>query len=105
MQRQLSPLPTLTSGVVWSAQPAQGTLTANSIVSKDASILDGMGAYGDGCDSKKITVNMGNGACDGKTVKVTIEDGFLSSVSVTANGNQGYIGADLVIQFTKCDIK
>lgn len=105
VNRQMSPVPTLTDGVLWAAQPVQGTLTANSILVGNESMgLIKKLAENDLCNPVTITVNMGASACDNSNVKLTISDGYCSSVSFTANGNQGYVGNDFTVQFTMCEI-
>ena len=105
VNRQMSPVPTLTDGVIWSAQPVQGTLTANSIlVGTESTGLIKKLAETDLCTPVPITINMGADACDNSNVKLVIADGYCSSITFTANGNQGYIGNDFTVQFTVCEI-
>lgn len=105
IQRSLSPVPTLTDGVVWSAQPVQGTLSAQSILTNGAgkNLLTTM-ANGDSCKPMNVVVKMNDGACDSSGIILTIKDGFCSGVSLTANGSQGYIGSDFTMNFTQCSV-
>lgn len=105
VQRQLSPVPTLTDGIVWSAQPVSGTLTAQGILMAEDVKAKFDALTGDACKPIPITVTLSAGACAGAGVTLEIKDGFCSSVQFTANGNQGYVGSDLTIQFTTCEIK
>jgi hypothetical protein len=106
VNRQMSPIPTLTDGVLWSAQPVQGTLTANSIlVGTESTGLVKKLAETDLCTPVPITINMGADACDNSNVKLVIADGYCSTVSFSANGNQGYVANDFTVQFTQCTIE
>lgn len=104
VQRGLSPVPTLTDGVVWSAQPVQGTLTANSILTNSAGKELLNKVAGDSCEPLNVVVEMNDGACDSAGIVLNIKDGFCSGVSLAANGNQGYIGSDFTLNFTQCDV-
>lgn len=104
VQRQLNPVPTLTDGIVWSAQPVSGTLTAQGILIAEDVQAKFNALTGDACKPIPINVTLGAGACSGSGIKLDIKDGFCSSVQFTANGNQGYVGNDLTIQFTTCEI-
>lgn len=104
VQRQMSPIPTLTDGVVWSAQPVQGTLTAQSIVTTpETGTLLSKIAEGGACDPLTCRVTMNSG-CSMDGVVMEITDGYCSVLTFSANGNQGYIGNDFTIQFTTCNI-
>jgi len=106
VNRQLSPIPTLTDGVVWSAQPVQGTLSAQSIlVAGESKGLLTMLTESDLCRSLPCSVSMDAGSCDSEGIRLEIADGYCSAVSFTASGGQGYIGNDFTIQFTTCTVK
>ena len=104
IQRSLSPIPTLTDGIVWSAQPVQGTLTAQSIVTteKTAGLMQRI-AGEDNCAPIACTVRFDDNACSNSGLTLSIKDGYCSVVSFAANGNQGYIGHDFTIMFTQCE--
>lgn len=105
VNRQLSPIPTLTDGVVWSAQPVQGTLTANSIlVASESKQLITELTETNLCQPIQCSVHMDAGACDSSGITLDIADGYCSAVSFAASGGQGYIGNDFTIQFTTCNI-
>ena len=105
ISRQLSPIPTLTDGVVWSAQPVQGTLTAQSIlVNIESNNLVHKLTETSLCDPLAISIEMDAGACDSAGMKLDISDGYCSVVSFSISGQQGYIGNDFTIQFTYCTI-
>jgi len=102
--RQMSPVPTLTDGVVWAAQPVQGTLTANSIViaGESRSLINSLTDKGI-CKPVACTVQLTDGGCDAAGVAITIRDGYCSSLTFSANGSQGYIGTNFTIQFTNAE--
>ena len=102
--RQLSPVPTLTDGVVWSAQPVQGSLQAQSIVTqgKTGQLISQLAEKGL-CDPLVCRIEMGDGGCDNAGTTLVIKDGYCSSVTFSASGSQGYIGNDFTIQFTICE--
>lgn len=102
--RTLTPVPTLTDGIVWSAQPAQGSLTANSILtSKEGKDLLTVMTSGDACLPMGISVKF-DGSCDAGDVHIDIMDGYCTSVAFAASGGQGYIGNDFTVQFTNCNV-
>jgi hypothetical protein len=105
VQRSMSPIPTLTDGIVWSAQPVQGTLQAQSILTTDNSgdFIKNI-AEGDACSPIPCSVKMKDAACDSRDINLNIEDGYCSAVSFAIQGSQGYIGNDFTIQFTVCKI-
>jgi hypothetical protein len=102
IQRNLSPVPTLTDGIVWSAQPVQGTLTANSIVTADKNLVSKL-TDNAACTPIPININLTN-SCETSGVRLEIQDGYCSAVTFTASGQQGYIGNDFTVQFTVCSL-
>lgn len=102
IQRQMNPVPTLTDGIVWAAQPVQGTLTAGSIISANSGIKSILEKE---C-KQAVDVKFGSVECDaGNTsVNINIKDAYSQAVTITASGGQGYIGSDLVMQFTNATI-
>ena len=102
VQRNLQPVPTLTDGIVWSAQPVQGTLTANSIIASDKNLVEKLAGQ-DACKPIPITVTMAN-SCETDGMQISIKDGYCSQVSFQASGQQGYIANDFTVQFTVCDL-
>lgn len=106
VQRQLSPIPTLTDGVVWSAQPVQGSLSAQSIIVAPESrqLLEKI-TDDTVCDPLAITVRMDDKACQHGGLTISIKDGYCSAVGFAMSGAQGYIGSDFTIQFTLCEIE
>lgn len=104
IQRQMSPVPTLTDGVVWAAQPVSGSLTANSILvaSESMGLIKSLTEQ-NVCTPMACSVTLDN-SCDAKGVQLMINDGYCSAISFSANGNQGYVGNDFTIQFTSCDV-
>ena len=105
VQRQLSPVPTLTDGILWSAQPVQGSLQAQSIVTSSDSkaFIDNL-TNNNLCQPIACSVKMTDSSCDSHGIILSIEDGYCSAVSFSINGNQGYIGNDLTINFTVCNL-
>jgi len=102
--RQMSPVPTLTDGIVWAAQPVQGVLSAQSIVVAGESLglvssLTDRGL----CKPIACTIQMTDGACDSAGVALTIKDGYCSAVTFSASGGQGYIANNFTIQFTNAE--
>lgn len=104
VSRQMSPIATLTDGIVWSAQPVQGTLQAQSIFTSPESkqLIDSL-TDKDMCTPLACTISMEHG-CDSEGVHLTIEDGYCSVVTFSITGQQGYIGNDFTIQFTMCTV-
>lgn len=105
VQRQLSPIPTLTDGVVWSAQPVQGTLSAQSIIVTPESrgLMEKIVDDGS-CEPLQCTVKMDDKACNHSGLTITIKDGYCSTVGFSISGAQGYIGSDFTISFTSCEL-
>lgn len=102
--RQMSPVPTLTDGIVWAAQPVQGSLQAQSIVVAGDS-LGLISSLTDRSLCKPIacTIQLTDSTCDQAGVSFQIKDGYCSAVTFAANGSQGYIGNDFTIQFTNAN--
>lgn len=104
VQRQMSPVPTLTDGVVWAAQPVQGSLQAQSIVvAGDSMSLISSLSDKSVCKPLACTIEMTDGGCDSAGVRIQIKDGYCSTITFAANGSQGYIGNDFTIQFTNAE--
>ena len=106
VQRNLQPIPTLNAGIIWAAQPVQGSLTAQTIIASDSKITE---IANDACKKISATIDFGSTECkDGSEansgVKLTINDGYCTSISFTASGSQGYIGSDLQLFFTNAEL-
>lgn len=101
IQRQMNPVPTLTDGIIWAAQPVQGTLTASSIISASSGIKSILEKE---C-KQPVHVEFGSVECEGNAnVVIDIKDAYSQAVTISASGGQGYIGSDLVMQFTNATI-
>ena len=105
IQRTLQPVITLTHGVMWSGGPAQGSVTADSIIfdAESKKVVTELADTGK-CTKHSVVLDMKN-ACDSSNVKITISDAYCTSVSFTANGQQGYVGTQLVMQFTAVNVE
>ena len=104
--RNLAPIPTLTEGIVWSASPVSGQVTAQTILAADKKITD---IANQPCKRITSTINFHGAECKDDSnasgsVKLKINDGYCNSISVTAAGAQGYIGSDLAIMFTMAEL-
>ena len=104
--RNLSPIPTLTEGIVWSASPVSGQISAQTIIASDKKITD---IANQPCKRITATIDFKGAEClndsaASGSVKLKIDDGYCNSISVTASGAQGYIGSDLAIMFTKAEL-
>ena len=102
VQRQLQPIPTMTNGLVWAAQPAQGTLEAQSIVVSTTSttIIEKLTNEKE-CAPVTITIDLDD-ACDGAS-KIDIKDAYCSQVVFQGSGQQGYVANNFTCQFTQCE--
>ena len=104
--RNLSPIPTLSEGIVWAASPVSGQVTAQTIIASDKKITD---IANDPCKKITATIDFKGTECKdglqaGSSVQLQIEDGYCNSISITASGAQGYIGSDVAIMFTKATL-
>lgn len=99
--RNISPVYTLTDGVLWQAQPPTGTLTAQSILTKDSKLVEKLSK--DTCEKAPINIKMKN-SCNTGEMNIDIKDGYCSQVTFSLNGQQGYVGTSVMIQFSDCDI-
>ena len=106
VQRNLQPVPTLTEGIIWAAQPVQGSATAQTIIASDSKITD---IANEACKKISATIDFKGAECKdgsdaGGSVKLKINDGYCTSISFTASGSQGYIGSDLQLFFTNAEL-
>ena len=100
-QRPVQQVPVLAEEDVISVGKGSGTLTAETILMKDAfDITGGALITGDGCSPDTVTLSFQDGGCESKTKPVTCKNCIASAVSVTAQGGRGYVAAGVTITFT-----
>ena len=99
--RQISPIMTINEGVVFAATPPSGTLTAQSILTKDEDLVTLL--EGDSCESLSANINM-NGACAADGIQLNITGLYFQSVSFTMTGQQGYVSEDIGGLFTGLEV-
>ena len=79
---------------------AQGTFSAETILSKDYDIAEAMHLNEGGCDTFTMSVTFGGSTCNiyGKTL--TCHNCVASAVSLTVQGGRGFIGQGVQAVFT-----
>ena len=99
--RNVSPIPTLTDGIWWAAQPAMGTMMANTILTSDKGLVKKLS--GNVCEKLGITFTMKNG-CDAGSVTINIKDGYCTQLGFSISGQTGYIASNFSVSFSDCEI-
>lgn len=104
-QRQLSPLMTINKGVCWTAQPPTGTFAADIILTKTPDVFSVLNASDNYCERFSMTMDFGaSGKCSqspASGIKLTATDCYTSGITVSVRGDQGYIGGQTTVSFTK----
>lgn len=98
--REVQKIPTISRQSILSIGEAQGTVSASTILAKDADAMGALHLGDDGCDPFSMTISFRDGACgmNGKTI--TCHNCVASSVSLQAQGGRGFIAQGVQIVFT-----
>lgn len=98
--RNMQPIPTIGSGVIWSAQPPTGTITADTVLAKDGNFISKLKEDKVKCEAGTMKVNM-KGTCDSAGVNLTLKGVYCNSVGFTMSGNQGYVASNVQFMFSE----
>lgn len=97
--RQMSPVPTIGKGTHYSVGTPMGTLTIQSMVTSDSTLIEKLGGGAKCKLGGNVTVKFGMD-CDGGEVTYTLGNTLCTAVNVQATAGQGYVVEGVTINFT-----